>query len=192
MKRGRTLKTIRQAKWSYIICSIMLTVVGICIIARPRLSAVRLCSVIGAIVILCGLTKILGYISHDLYNLAFQFDLSLGIFTVAFGSVLLLRAERIIAILPIIIGIFVLIDGVFKLQTAVDAKRFGLSNWWLILIGSLVCVALSLILIFEPFSGSDLIMIFVGISLLVDGLQNLFNAFYNVKITKFNDKNIII
>ena len=79
---------------------------------------------------------------------------------------------------------FVLVDGVFKLQTAVDAKRFGLSNWWLILLGSLICAVLGLLLIVDPFGGSNALMIFVGISLLTDGLQNLFNVFYTVKILK--------
>ena len=128
--------------------------------------------------------KILGYFSHDLYNLAFQFDLALGVFTLIFGLILLLRSARVVTFMPVIIGVFVLVDGVFKLQTAVDANRFGLSNWWLILLGSLLCIALGLLLIVDPFSGSGALMTFVGISLAIDGLQNLFNAFYTVRILK--------
>ena len=98
--------------------------------------------------------------------------------------ILLLRSARVVAFMPAILGVFVLVDGVFKLQTAVDAKRFGLSNWWLILLGSLICALFGLLLIIDPFSGNNVLMTFVGLSLAIDGLQNLFNAFYTVKILK--------
>lgn len=178
------MKTIRQAKWCYMICSVLLAALGIYVIARPFSSAVLFCRIIGGVSVLIGLTKILGYLSHDLYNLAFQFDLALGIFMAVWGLVLLLRTERVIAFLPVVIGLFVLIDGVFKLQTSIDAKRFGLTHWWLILVGALFCAVLGTLLIADPFGSSKLLMIFVGISLTVDGAQNIFNAVYTVKMIK--------
>ena len=138
--------------------------------------------IIGVISLVYGMSKMLGYFSRDLYNLAFQFDLALGLFTIIFGFILLLRSAKVVTFMPVIIGVFVLVDGVFKLQTAVDANRFGLSSWWLILLGSLMCAVLGLLLIVDPFGGSNVLMTFVGISLTIDGLQNLFNAFYTVKI----------
>lgn len=183
-REEKVMKTIRQAKWCYIICSVLLAAVGVYMIVKPRASAVTLCCVVGMVAVIAGLAKIFGYLSHDLYNLAFQFDLSLGLFMVAFGVILLLKPGKVITLLPFIIGVLVLIDGVFKLQTAIDAKRFGLYNWWLILLGGILCIALSITVIADPFKGSDLIMIFTGIALTADGLQNLFNAFYTVKIMK--------
>ena len=175
------MKTIKQAKWCYIICSVLLIAAGVYIMVRPYASAIIFCRVIGAVSLFYGISKILGYFSHDLYNLAFQFDLALGVFTLIFGLILLLRSARVVAFMPAILGVFVLVDGVFKLQTAVDAKRFGLSNWWLILLGSLICALFGLLLIIDPFSGNSVLMTFVGLSLAIDGLQNLFNAFYTVK-----------
>lgn len=184
MKGGKKMKTIKQAKWCYIICSVLLIAAGVYIMVRPYASAIIFCRVIGAVSLFYGVSKILGYFSHDLYNLAFQFDLALGVFTLIFGLILLLRSARVVAFMPAILGVFVLVDGVFKLQTAVDAKRFGLSNWWLILLGSLICALFGLLLIIDPFSGNSVLMTFVGLSLAIDGLQNLFNAFYTVKILK--------
>ena len=139
------MKTIKQAKWCYIICSVLLIAAGVYIMVRPYASAIIFCRVIGAVSLFYGVSKILGYFSHDLYNLAFQFDLALGVFTLIFGLILLLRSARVVAFMPAILGVFVLVDGVFKLQTAVDAKRFGLSNWWLILLGSLICALFGLL-----------------------------------------------
>ena len=178
LKKGRNkeMKTIKQAKVFYVICSVLLCIVGVLLIIFPNVSAITLCYVIGTIAALCGVAKIVGYFSHDLYNLAFQFDLALGIFMTAVGAIMLISPEKVTKFFSVMIGLFVMVDGVFKLQTAVDAKRFGLSNWWLILIGALLCVAFSLILIIHTDSGSGIMMILVGISLLIDGIQNLFNA----------------
>ena len=169
------MKTIKQAKVFYVICSVLLCIVGVLLIIFPNVSAITLCYVIGTIAALCGVAKIVGYFSHDLYNLAFQFDLALGIFMTAVGAIMLISPEKVTKFFSVMIGLFVMVDGVFKLQTAVDAKRFGLSNWWLILI-------------IHTDSGSSIMMILVGISLLIDGIQNLFNALYTVRIMKMDSK----
>lgn len=83
--------------------------------------------------------------------------------------------------MPAILGVFVLVDGVFKLQTAVDAKRFGLSNWWLILLGSLICALFGMLLIIDPFSGNSVIMTFVGLSLAIDGRKIYLTRFTPLK-----------
>lgn len=184
---------IRRAKIGYIVCSVLFCLVGVLLAVYPDMSALTLCYLLGAVLVLCGLTKIVGYFSHDLYNLAFQFDLALGIFVSAVGIIMLVYPKKVLTFLAVLIGLFVLIDGVFKCQTSLDAKRFGLPNWWLILLGSLLCAALGILLILDPFGGSNVLMIFIGVSLIVDGAQNLFNALYTVKIIKraggWNPKN---
>ena len=182
------METAKQAKWCYIGCSLLLMAIGAWIAWRPLASAEVICKVLGVLVFVCGCARILGYFSHDLYNLAFQFDLALGVFALLFGAVLFFRAGKIIAFLPAAIGAFVLIDGVFKLQTAADAKRFGLSDWWLILLGAALCAVLGVILIANPFGSAKVLMMLAGLSIAADGLQNLFNAFYTVKIMKRGKK----
>ena len=168
----------------YIVLSVLFIAAGICMLIWPSAFAYALCYLVGGVCIAHGIMRLVGYFSGDLYRIAFQFDLALGVFTLIFGLILLLRSARVVAFMPAILGVFVLVDGVFKLQTAVDAKRFGLSNWWLILLGSLICALFGLLLIIDPFSGNSVLMTFVGLSLAIDGLQNLFNAFYTVKILK--------
>ncbi len=176
------MKTIQKAKWCYIICSILFCLFGLCLIIWPTISAKTLCYVLGGIAILYSLTKIIGYFTRDIYRLAFQFDLALGIFFAVLGLLLLLQPSYILALLPVIIGLLIFVDGIFKVQTAIDAKRFGLTKWWGILLGAVLCIALGIFLIFSPLEGGKVLMILIGVSLLVDGLQNLFNAIYTVKI----------
>ena len=176
------MKYVQAAKSFYIICSILLCAIGILLICWPTLSAGVLCIVLGVISLVYGAEKIIGYFSRDMYRLAFQFDLALGIFVAIIGVILLLHPGKVLQLVDFIVGLFVMIEGVFKVQTSVDTFRFGLKAWWIILVGALLSIVLGLILLFSLLPATALLMVFVGISLLMDGIQNLFNAFYTIKV----------
>lgn len=178
------MRRVQSAKWMYSISSLLLCVLGLVMIIWPALSARIVCYLFGGVMIFYGATKLWGYFSRDIYRLAFQFDLALGILLCIMGLILILHPNAIIAVLPVVIGLIVLIDGVFKVQTAFDAKRFGLREWWLILLGAVLCIGLGLLLLSDPFEGSSWLMVLVGIALMVDGVQNLFNALYTVKVSR--------
>ena len=54
------------------------------------------------------------------------------------GLILLCNPVGFTTFVHFLIGIVVLTDSMFKLQTAFDAKRFGISNWWVIGLTSLL------------------------------------------------------
>ena len=89
--------------------------------------------------------------------------------------------EHILRAFPTFVGILILIDGVFKIQTALDARRFGLSKWWLILIWAIAAGAAGLVLLARPVEATKLIMQLVGINLMIDGGLNLWVVLYTVK-----------
>ena len=181
------MNTLKAVKWSYILCSAVFCIMGGLLILWPRISITVLCYLIGALFIVSGIIKIVGYCSEDLYKLAFQFDLALGVFAVAIGVIMLLFPKGILSLFHMVIGVIVLTDAVFKLQTAADAKKFGLSKWWIILLNAILSGLLGLLLIVRPFDSATVIMVFIGITLLIDGIQNMWVAAYTVKIVNAAD-----
>ena len=83
-----------------------------------------------------------------------------------------------IPLLNVLIGIGVLIDGIFKVIKALETKAHGLAKWWLVLLLALVTCGLGLLLIFDPFGGMELLMTFVGIILIIEGVQNVWVGIY--------------
>ena len=63
------------------------------------------------------------YFSKDSYNLNFQFDFAMGLVFLILGTVLIFHPGDTVAVLHFSVGILVLVDSVFKLQTALDAKH---------------------------------------------------------------------
>ena len=179
------MKALKRAKWGYLLYSLLLSLLGLALIIWPETSAETFCIIIGAISLIYGIVKIVEYFTRGAVTYSFfQFDLAGGVFLAIVGAVLLLHPRYILTFLPVVIGFYMIIDGVMKIQTSIDAKRFGLRAWWLILIGALLCEALGVYLLFNPLEGGAVLMIVIGISMLFDGIQNIFSALYTAKMVK--------
>lgn len=187
----RSVAPMRAAKIGYIAVSITLCVIGIVLMAFPDFSVSALGTICGALFILFGIVKLIGYFSKDLYRLAFQYDLAFGILTIALGVVMLARPENVMGFVCVVLGVSILADGLFKIQIALSAKSFGLRLWWLILICAVVTGILGFVLMFRPGEGSRTIMIFAGAALLAEGLLNFDTIITAVKIIKHQQPDII-
>ena len=184
------MERIKRAKGIYVAVSAVMILVGAVLMLFPGISLLTLCYLIGAFMIVFGAARIVAYFSKDLFRLAFQFDLALGIFCALAGILILVHPGNIMRLLPVIIGLFILIDGVFKLQTAMDARRFGLARWYGIMILAILTCIFGLILIIDPFAGSEAMMMLFGAAMIVDGIQNLCVVLYTVKTVKKVKKNL--
>lgn len=131
------MNLIRYLKRAFLILSVGFMAGGACLLIHPDISAVTICMALGVLSILYGAVRLAGYFSNDLYRLAFQFDLAVGILSILIGLILLLHPDRVLVYLPIVTGVFILVDSVLRLQTAMDAKHFGMGKWWVILLVSL-------------------------------------------------------
>ncbi|MCI8506536.1 MAG: hypothetical protein HFI67_10160 [Lachnospiraceae bacterium] len=178
----RNRKTVKAAKLGYIVTSLFLCGVGVVLMAWPKFSVKMLCQMTGTMLIVCGAIKLVGYFSRDLYRLAFQFDLAFGLLSVAMGFLLLFHAEGVIWVLHVIIGVIALTDGLFKLQTALDARRFGLDRWWMIASTAVISALCGLLLVADPFAGAAALMAVTGLTFFAEGVLNLCVALCTVKI----------
>ena len=172
---------IKKAKWAYVLMALIMIMLGVCVILKPDASLLTICYIIGAICIVFGIVKFISYFSKDSYGLAFQFDFALGIFSLVLGILLCIHPGNMIVLVQFVTGLFILIDSVFKFQTSLDAKRFGMQRWWTILAVAMLSAAAGLLLVLNPFGSARALMILLGITLAAGGVQNLFVVIYTVK-----------
>ena len=162
---------IKRMKYIYLMMSSMITVLGIYMFIEPDISSLLLCKSCGIILIVFGIVRIFCYFIDDQYDLAFQFDLLLGITSIIVGTLMIIRPDHI----------FVLIDALSKIQTSIDAKQFGLKNWWIILLLAIINSIFAFILIFDPLKSSLFIMRIMGLMMMLDGIGNINLVTYTVK-----------
>ena len=182
---------IRAAKSGYIATSILWCAAGLVLLLMPGTSIKVLCMAAGGLLTVCGIIRIIGYFSRDLYRLAFQFDLAMGLLCLLLGLILLCNPVGFTSFLHFLIGILVLTDSMFKLQTTWEARRFGIRSWWLIGLTALLTGACGVLLLLNPFGGAKLIMRLIGVSALLEGLLNLLVAVYAVKAQKQRPADVI-
>ena len=112
------MHTLVRVKNAYTVMTICLIALGAVLLFAPQLGLRTLCVVYGVFLIVYGVTKLSGYFAKDLFQLAFQFDLALGIVSIVLGIIIIEKSEYIIEILSTAIGIFMLVDAALKIQTA--------------------------------------------------------------------------
>lgn len=187
----RSTIPMRTAKTGYIVMSLLLCVFGLLLVFMPGLSLRVLGIICGVIIIVFGVFKLVGYFSRDLYRLAFQYDLAFGALLILLGIAMLIRPAAIVSFFCAAIGVAVLVDGLLKVQMALDAKKFGLRRWWLILATAVITIVFGVLLVFRPSESSAAITILLGLSLLSEGIMNLSTALTAVKIIKNQQPDVI-
>ena len=175
---------MKRIKALYITISILSLLAGIALVIWPGASAITICYVVGSAAILVGAVRLAGYFSKDSYNLNFQFDFAMGLVFLILGTVLIFHPGDTVAVLHFSVGILVLVDSVFKLQTALDAKHFGLKKWWVMLLCALLCAGLGLVLVILPFRTAEILVKVTGAALAVNSGENILTAGYTVKSKK--------
>lgn len=172
------------AKIGYVIMSVVFCVVGILFMVWSDVSTVALGYALGGAIIVFGIIKIVGYFSKDLFRLAFQYDLELGIVLTVLGVIVLTKPFDVMNFIFIAMGIAILTDSLFKARIAYDAKRFGITVWWMILALAIVSGVIGVMLIIRPWESARMLTVLLGISLLSDGVLNLCVVISTVKIIK--------
>ena len=138
----------------------------------------------GIILVAYGIVKIIVYLSDNLYDLAFQYDLACGIFLIVLGVIVLGCNLRIRSYLSPGLGLLILLDAVLKVQTAKDAKVFGLEIWKWILALSIIVAAFGILIIIKPFQESQISHVIIGCGFFAEGLMNHLTVKETVKISK--------
>ena len=180
----RSVAPMRVAKTGYIAVSILLAVLGIVLIAWPTFSVNALGVICGILLILFGGVKLVGYFSKDLYRLAFQYDMPFGILLIILGIIMLIHPGNLASFICVVFGLSVLICSLFNIQTALDAKKFGINRWWLIFALSVIAAVWGLILVFRPSEAADVMAVLLGITLLFESAVNICTVVTSVKIVK--------
>ena len=167
------METLKRYRLWAIVVSCCMIVLGAAMILRPDISALAVCYLTGALCIAMGVCEIARYFSIGVIGILFRFDLIVGILSTLAGVLLLAHPTGALTVLPIILGFYIIIDSVFSIQAAVELRRFGLGSWGLNLLLGIVGAVLGVLMILDPFDGAAALMIYMGVSLLLAGVESI-------------------
>jgi len=173
---------VKQAKISNLIIYSFMVAVGLVMLIFREIPTNVETIILSVLCILVGGAKILGYFSNDLYRLAFQFDLAIGLFLAIIGVLTLIVGSKDPLGTVRLFGIYIFIDGLLKLQTAFDAKKFGIARWLVILLTAILMVGVGIVGLLASYLEQISQLIVLDVSLMLDGLVNIWITAYTVRI----------
>ncbi|MDD6267197.1 MAG: DUF308 domain-containing protein [Clostridium sp.] len=173
---------VKQAKISNLIIYSFMVAVGLAMLIFREIPTNVETIILSVLCILVGGAKILGYFSNDLYRLAFQFDLAIGLFLAIIGVLTLIVGSKDPLGTVRLFGIYIFIDGLLKLQTAFDAKKFGIARWLVILLTAILMVGVGIVGLLASYLEQISQLIVLDVALMLDGLVNIWITAYTVRI----------
>lgn len=155
-----------------IISSVFYVLLGLCLILIPTQTVDVICKVVfGLILIGVGIYHIYIYIRGKAS--ATIMDLLSGVVVFVLGVFLFMTPSIVIKLLPWMLGAFVLVDSLWKFKGAFLLKKGGQKSWSVLLIGSLIFIALGIVILFGRFPKIMTLLIFSGWVLVCDGVVDV-------------------
>lgn len=96
-----------------------------------------------------------------------------GIILVGIGIFSFTNPGGHFAILPIILGVLVLIEGISKAQRAMMLQKYGYPKWQAALLAAVLIALLGVLLILNPFGALVITVRVLGGVILVDGIMGI-------------------
>lgn len=169
-----------------ILFAILEILIGIVILVKPVEFANLILNCLGIFAIFMGVINCIAYFRSSREVAILEQSLVKGILGVIAGTFLIKSKDWILSILPvvsIIYGIIILFGGIRKIQVSIDLKRLEQRFWIVPLIEAIISILLAIIIFKNPFVLAKTLWIFIGISVIFEGIFNVVSAtiMYSVK-----------
>ena len=166
------LDALRNCKASNAILYIL---IGVVLFFVPNLSLRIVCYAIGAMLLYRGVVAFMAYQrSRQFYGM--PVDLIAAIAYVIFGIILIVAPGSFLGLIPTVIAIFMIADGVQTLLNASSLKKQGYDGSTTTMIRGIVVTLLGIVIFFNPFGAITTTLRIIGIILIVDGISEWIDA----------------
>jgi len=159
--------------WLMLLKGIVLIVLSFFVFKHPIASLVGLATFIGVALLLTGIFLIIASIMVREVDDNWGWRLFGGIIDVIFAIVLLSNPGITAAVLPFVVGFWVIVSGVTAFSGSFQDKKEGDSNWWLSMLGGLLAIVFGWFVMTDLFTGAVAITIWIGLGLLILGIINI-------------------
>ncbi len=173
----------KMNKSSLIITMILTLVIGILFVLFPKDIINLLGYIVGTVLIVLGVLNILMYFKTSPEE-GMSFGFSIGLILIVLGSYLMIKTNFILSTLSVFFGFFIMINGIFSLQVAVDSLRAKTNKWKAIIIMAIINTLLGIIILYNPFAGTEALVMYIGIFMIVVSVLNFITFIISEKMKK--------
>ena len=166
--------------------SIILFFVGLFLIMRAETTLNVISYIVGVMLILWGIIPVISFFSNkdkeNANNSYLNSGFILGVFSLIIGVIVIINPKIIASIIPFVIGIWMIINGVTKLYYSLMLNKEQKAT---VAIGiSLAILVCGIFLVANPFKGAEILTQIIGGSIMVYAVLDIVECFTLKKVMK--------
>ena len=169
-----------------IISSLLLFLFGLVLAVNAEGFIKSITVAIGVVLLLIGVFPVIDYFRYRKEGLGASVGLISGIFSIVCGLMLLINEDLLMILIPVFIGVWMIINGINKLQVSFEIKDLGEKSWIITFIYSILIMVLGGYFIVNPISGATTVPSFIGILLCIYAVLDIIDCvIIKVKVKSF-------
>lgn len=169
---------IKKYEGYSIFISVLMIILGLILVINPIKSLEVIVIAFSIIMIINGISSFITYFTTSKEDRLFSLDLIIGMSTILYGILVFIFRLDLINILPIVLGVWIIISNLFKLQLSINLISVEGSGFIGLVLISILMIILGVVLIINPFGSSIVITQLAGILLLITEVINLIESIY--------------
>ncbi|MDD6327030.1 MAG: DUF308 domain-containing protein [Eubacteriales bacterium] len=171
----------------------VMMVAGLVLIIFPSATQRTIAYIVSVVLVVFGVVHLLRYFKKTdvdgdgIKDANSPFDLILGVVLIVLAG---LVAKLFISFIPIVLGIFIIISGLLKLEQGFTLKRAGSADSKFVMIVAGVTIVVGLLAVFNPFATGNVLLMILGAGMLFSGITDLIAAGQIAKVMKLKDDDL--
>lgn len=168
---------LKEMKWNMMLSAALYMVLGLILLLFPATTDHVICYLVAGIAIVIGVVNLIVYFTRNITRNYYRNDFVTGLMLIVLGVFVIYKVDLVIELVSFIIGLCIIVSGLFKLQGSLDVQRMG-GNAVVILGLAVVNVVIGILMVIKPFEAAMLIHRLLGAGLLFSGLTDLASTLY--------------
>lgn len=171
-----------------LVSSILLFVFGLLMAINSEAFLKTMTIILGVILIIIGVFPIFEYFRTK-GSLGAGIGLISGIFSVVCGLMFLFNEDMLMILVPVFIGVWMIINGINKIQLALQLRDDNENTWIITFVYSIIIVILGGFFVIKPVSGANIVATTVGIILCIYAIFDIVDCILiKIKVKKIVDE----
>lgn len=163
----------RSMLGTFIIASIAYIVLGVFMVVNSQKIADGINIVFGIVMLIYGIINIITFFLNKDTEEKLFLELALGVIALGLGIFALCAPDIIQRIVFYTIGAIIIIDSLVDMKRSFNLKSMGFNRWYVLLIIAAIGVVLGILSIVFYMNMGNAIVMFIGISLIYEGIASL-------------------
>ena len=182
-------KNIKKLTRNSMIISVLLIILAFCMIFKPVASINVLMLIFGWVLVIDGIVHFITYLDIGEGDRIYSFELAQAVMDIVFGFFIVMQRDRAIDLLSFILGIWILFDGIAKLQIAFNIRGFEGSKWGVMASMALISMFFGIMLLLNTMPLQALVRV-AGCMLALTEMFSIFDDVYILGNLRSIDKEI--